>query len=263
MPLLRASLLAAGGCRLRTHVCAWVHASGSDDMPHGQRYKGHAYCMMKDTGPCGLHGSQPWPCFMSDAYTLDIQCKRFTACLSLLSAKCMCCMLCMYVSAGDCGDRRVALQHGHQHHDGIHQWSVQELGGVTTTQGHAGAGTRSMYRSFCSPSFSYICFSCTFETPSFVQCMRQIRVTSPFTCAVLFAVCLHLQEFLVLLSPYAPHLSEELWARAGNTTSIAYAPWPVADESLLVADSVKLPVQVSVADRSMEVPVLLSLSAAA
>lgn len=56
--------------------------------------------------------------------------------------------------------------------------------------------------------------------------------------------CAALQEFLVLLSPYAPHLAEELWTRAGASGSISTAPWPVADESLLVVDSVKLPVQV-------------------
>jgi leucyl-tRNA synthetase len=49
---------------------------------------------------------------------------------------------------------------------------------------------------------------------------------------------------VLLLSPYAPHLAEELWSRMGHTTSLAYAPWPEADESLLVVDSVMLPVQV-------------------
>jgi leucyl-tRNA synthetase len=49
---------------------------------------------------------------------------------------------------------------------------------------------------------------------------------------------------VLLLSPYAPHLAEELWSRMGHTTSLAYEPWPEADESLLVVDTVKLPVQV-------------------
>ena len=49
---------------------------------------------------------------------------------------------------------------------------------------------------------------------------------------------------MLLLSPYAPHIAEELWARLGHDGSITYAPWPAVDESLLVQNTVKLPVQV-------------------
>jgi leucyl-tRNA synthetase len=49
---------------------------------------------------------------------------------------------------------------------------------------------------------------------------------------------------VLLLAPYAPHIAEELWSRLGHSSSLAYAPWPVADESLLVVDTVNLPVQV-------------------
>jgi leucyl-tRNA synthetase len=48
-----------------------------------------------------------------------------------------------------------------------------------------------------------------------------------------------------MVSPFAPHLAEELWQRLGNDTSIAYASFPVADEAYLVAESVKYPVQVN------------------
>ncbi len=48
-----------------------------------------------------------------------------------------------------------------------------------------------------------------------------------------------------MVSPFAPHLAEELWQRLGNETSIAYADFPVADQAFLVADSVKYPVQVN------------------
>jgi len=57
-----------------------------------------------------------------------------------------------------------------------------------------------------------------------------------------------LAPFVLLLSPYAPHIAEELWERlragGGGGGSLAYEPWPVADESLLVVDTVQLPVQV-------------------
>lgn len=54
-----------------------------------------------------------------------------------------------------------------------------------------------------------------------------------------------LEPFVLLLGPYAPHLSEELWNRLGNAESNAYAAWPVADESFLVEDTVTLAVQVN------------------
>jgi leucyl-tRNA synthetase len=48
-----------------------------------------------------------------------------------------------------------------------------------------------------------------------------------------------------LMSPMTPHLSEEIWAMFGGEGLIANAPWPVADESLLVEDSVTMPIQVN------------------
>lgn len=54
-----------------------------------------------------------------------------------------------------------------------------------------------------------------------------------------------LQQFILLLAPYAPHLAEEMWETLGGTGSLAYEPWPEADESLLVESSVHLPVQVN------------------
>jgi leucyl-tRNA synthetase len=53
------------------------------------------------------------------------------------------------------------------------------------------------------------------------------------------------EAFLKMLSPFAPHLAEELWARLGHTTEIALAAWPVADEKLLAVDTIRLPVQVN------------------
>ncbi|MCA2006241.1 leucine--tRNA ligase [Tritonibacter mobilis] len=48
-----------------------------------------------------------------------------------------------------------------------------------------------------------------------------------------------------LMSPMTPHLSEDIWAHQGGEGLIANAPWPVADESMLVEDSVTLPIQVN------------------
>lgn len=53
-----------------------------------------------------------------------------------------------------------------------------------------------------------------------------------------------LEPFILLLAPYAPHIAEELWAKCGHDTTLAYASWPCYDPALLVEDEITLPVQV-------------------
>ena len=50
---------------------------------------------------------------------------------------------------------------------------------------------------------------------------------------------------LTLLSPFTPHLSEELWALLGHTESVSTLPWPRWKEDTLVRDTVTLVVQVN------------------
>jgi leucyl-tRNA synthetase len=52
-----------------------------------------------------------------------------------------------------------------------------------------------------------------------------------------------LQPFVLLLSPFAPHIAEELWNVLGSENTLAYEPWPTHDEALLVEDTVELPIQ--------------------
>src|SRR5205085_10551999 len=54
-----------------------------------------------------------------------------------------------------------------------------------------------------------------------------------------------LRTFVLLLSPFAPHLAEELWQALGGTTMLAYEAWPTYDEALLKADHIEVPVQVN------------------
>lgn len=53
------------------------------------------------------------------------------------------------------------------------------------------------------------------------------------------------QIFLQVLAPFAPHLTEELWHKAGNTDSIHIAAFPEADESRTVDEEVTIGVQVN------------------
>jgi leucyl-tRNA synthetase len=54
-----------------------------------------------------------------------------------------------------------------------------------------------------------------------------------------------LEPFVLLLSPFAPHLGEELWRALGHTQSLAYEAWPKYDPALTKEDEVEVPVQVN------------------
>ena len=63
------------------------------------------------------------------------------------------------------------------------------------------------------------------------------------------------EAFVLMLSPFAPHLAEELWRRLGHRESLAYQPWPEADPELLVTETITLAVQVNGKRRDeIEVP---------
>jgi leucyl-tRNA synthetase len=54
-----------------------------------------------------------------------------------------------------------------------------------------------------------------------------------------------IEPLVLMMSPFAPHLAEELWRRLGHDETLAYADFPVADPALLVAESIVYPVQVN------------------
>ena len=49
--------------------------------------------------------------------------------------------------------------------------------------------------------------------------------------------------FLILLNPIAPHITEELYSKIGNTKTIAESSWPVYDASKTIDDEIELPIQ--------------------
>jgi len=54
-----------------------------------------------------------------------------------------------------------------------------------------------------------------------------------------------LKRFLILLSPFAPHLSEELWSKLGQKESIISEEWPKPDSDLVKDEIVTLVIQVN------------------
>src|SRR5579884_4287206 len=54
-----------------------------------------------------------------------------------------------------------------------------------------------------------------------------------------------LEPFVLLLSPFAPHLAEELWHALGHADTLAYEPWPTFDPALTRAEEIEVPVQIN------------------
>ena len=53
------------------------------------------------------------------------------------------------------------------------------------------------------------------------------------------------ETFLKLLSPFAPHLAEEMWARLGHETLIVKETWPIGDAKLAIENTVTIAVQIN------------------
>lgn len=91
------------------------------------------------------------------------------------------------------------------------------------------------------------------------------------TCVSHFMICCNeltdfktnkreiLEPLLALLSPFAPHLAEELWQQTGHTESVSSQPWPQCNEAFLVEDNFNYPVSFNGKMRfQLELPITLS-----
>jgi leucyl-tRNA synthetase len=54
-----------------------------------------------------------------------------------------------------------------------------------------------------------------------------------------------LETLLVLLSPFAPHIAEELWAETGHKDMLAMRRWPSFDQALIEAEIITIPIQIN------------------
>ena len=53
-----------------------------------------------------------------------------------------------------------------------------------------------------------------------------------------------MEQFTLILSPFAPHIAEELWQRLGHTDSLAYESWPAFDADKAKEKEIELAVQI-------------------
>jgi leucyl-tRNA synthetase len=54
-----------------------------------------------------------------------------------------------------------------------------------------------------------------------------------------------IENFVLILAPFAPHIAEELWEKLGHTDTLAYQPWPQYDKELVKEKEIELAVQVN------------------
>src|SRR5699024_2323835 len=54
----------------------------------------------------------------------------------------------------------------------------------------------------------------------------------------------YIEGFIKVLSPFAPHVSEELWSLLGHSKTISYEEWPTYNESFLVDEEIEIVIQV-------------------
>ncbi len=72
---------------------------------------------------------------------------------------------------------------------------------------------------------------------------RMMEFTNFFTKASSRPRCC-MKSLVLMLSPYAPHIAEELWQVLGGEGTLAYESWPKVDEKWLKEDTIEIPIQI-------------------
>lgn len=121
--------------------------------------------------------------------------------------------------------------------DGVHRflrktWSLFYKGDdfVVTDGEPTKEELKSLHKLIKKVSGDIETFSFNTSVAAFMICVNELTAAKCSKRAVL-------QEFLVVLAPFAPFVAEELWRALGNTTTIFDAEWPAFKEEYLAEDS--------------------------
>src|SRR5437868_12514278 len=79
----------------------------------------------------------------------------------------------------------------------------------------------------------------------FVNGLYKVDAKQMKAKADLSAIREAIETLLILLTPFAPHIAEELWAATGHAKGLAHERWPVFDAALLQEDVLTIPIQVN------------------
>jgi len=78
-----------------------------------------------------------------------------------------------------------------------------------------------------------------------MELTNEAMAFNPSSHEDLNALSFCIKNIILLLSPFAPHLAEELWERLGGKQSIFNEPWPVWDEEMAKDEEIELVIQIN------------------
>lgn len=146
--------------------------------------------------------------------------------------------------------------------DGVHRflkkvWGLFWVNGELRTEDKAASKEelKALHKLIRKVTHDIEQFSFNTSISAFMICVNELQSLGTTSLEVL-------RPLLVLLSPYAPHMTEELWrqtATDADSPSIVLAQWPKYDECYLVEDSFTYPVSFNGKTRfTLELPATLS-----
>ena len=97
-------------------------------------------------------------------------------------------------------------------------------------------------RESCEPFLLKAVNRAIFDVTNAIEALKfNTAISHMMTCLNVFKTAPFIpqhtfEKFILILSPFAPHIAEELWQRLGHKDSLAYHPWPCADTAYLAED---------------------------
>lgn len=145
--------------------------------------------------------------------------------------------------------------------DGVHRFLKKLWGLCTDDQGFCfskeeptAAELKSLHKLIKKISWDIEHFSFNTSVSAFMICVNELASLKCNKQAVL-------KEVTILLAPFAPHLTEEIWEALGQTGSVCDATWPICNEEYLVEAAFNYPVSFNGKTRYMlELPTDLDVS---
>jgi leucyl-tRNA synthetase len=78
-----------------------------------------------------------------------------------------------------------------------------------------------------------------------MELVNELTAFSPSTPGDTSVMRFSIERAIILLSPFAPHIAEELWKEMGKSQSLLHESWPLWDEELTKEEEIELVVQIN------------------
>ncbi len=116
-------------------------------------------------------------------------------------------------------------------------WRLYHVGDVFNVNDEAASKTelKVLHRTIKKINYDIENFSFNTSVSNFMICVNELTELKCNKREILSSLA-------ILIAPYAPHISEELWNKLGNSESITYAEFPVCNEAYLIETSFNYPI---------------------